>query len=133
MRKAAILIPTMAGNLLFYGDNLSVLRENIASESIDLVYLDPPFNSERDYNVLFKEHGTESAAQIRAFEDYWHWDVKAEQSDSRAAAIKGFPSHRRSNASPRERVGGPRNPNSTFSGNWMSAPFIGLFVSTNLT
>ncbi|MGH7812992.1 MAG: DNA methyltransferase [Candidatus Binataceae bacterium] len=69
----------MAGNLLFYGDNLSVLRENIASESIDLVYLDPPFNSERDYNVLFKEHGTESEAQIRAFEDYWHWDVKAEQ------------------------------------------------------
>ncbi|HEY9158937.1 DNA methyltransferase [Candidatus Binatus sp.] len=69
----------MAGNLLFYGDNLSVLRENLASESIDLVYLDPPFNSERDYNVLFKEHGTESEAQIRAFEDYWHWDITAEK------------------------------------------------------
>ncbi len=69
----------MAGNLLFYGDNLSVLRENVSSESIDLVYLDPPFNSERDYNVLFKEHGTESEAQIRAFEDYWHWDITAER------------------------------------------------------
>jgi DNA modification methylase len=68
----------MEGNFLYFGDNLAVLRENIESESVDLIYLDPPFNSERDYNVLFKEHGTESEAQIRAFED-WHWDRTAER------------------------------------------------------
>ncbi len=66
-------------NLLFYGDNLQVLRESIAAESVDLIYLDPPFNSNRDYNVLFKEHGVESEAQIRAFEDYWYWDRTAEK------------------------------------------------------
>ena len=61
-------------NTLFYGDNLKVLREYIPSESIDLIYLDPPFNSNRNYNVLFKdESGTDSEAQITAFEDTWHW------------------------------------------------------------
>ncbi len=56
-------------NTLFYGDNLIILREHIPSESVDLIYLDPPFNSSRNYNVLFKdEHGTESEAQITAFE-----------------------------------------------------------------
>src|SRR2546428_3531663 len=66
-------------NTLFYGDNLFILREHIASESVDLVYLDPPFNSSRNYNVLFKdEHGTESEAQIEAFEDTWHWNLEAE-------------------------------------------------------
>ncbi len=77
----------MAANLLFFGDNLKVLRENIATESVDLVYLDPPFNSERDYNVLFKEHGTESEAQIRAFEDYWHWDLQAERTYRELTAV----------------------------------------------
>src|SRR5258708_20250516 len=67
-------------NTLYYGDNLFVLREHIPSESIDLIYLDPPFNSSRNYNVLFRdEHGTESEAQITAFEDTWHWNVAAEQ------------------------------------------------------
>lgn len=67
-------------NTLFYGDNLVILREYIPSESIDLIYLDPPFNSSRNYNVLFKdEHGTESEAQIEAFEDTWHWNLEAEQ------------------------------------------------------
>src|SRR5690348_16766718 len=62
-------------NTLFYGDNLFILREYVASESVDLIYLDPPFNSNRNYNVLFKdEHGIESQAQIEAFEDTWHWD-----------------------------------------------------------
>lgn len=62
-------------NTLFYGDNLKVLREYIPSESIDLIYLDPPFNSSRNYNVLFKdESGTDSEAQITAFEDTWHWN-----------------------------------------------------------
>jgi site-specific DNA-methyltransferase (adenine-specific) len=67
-------------NTLFYGDNLIILREHIPSESVDLIYLDPPFNSSRNYNVLFKdEHGTESEAQITAFEDTWHWNFAAEQ------------------------------------------------------
>jgi DNA modification methylase len=66
-------------NTLFYGDNLFILREHIPSESIDLIYLDPPFNSSRNYNVLFKdESGTESEAQITAFEDTWHWNLEAE-------------------------------------------------------
>jgi site-specific DNA-methyltransferase (adenine-specific) len=68
-------------NTLFYGDNLKVLREYIAGESIDLIYLDPPFNSNRNYNVLFKdESGSESEAQITAFEDTWHWNAAAEES-----------------------------------------------------
>ena len=63
-------------NTLYYGDNLTVLRD-FPSECVDLVYLDPPFNSNRSYNVLFKEaQGTESEAQIQAFEDTWHWGVE---------------------------------------------------------
>ena len=62
-------------NTLFYGDNLPILREYIPDESIDLIYLDPPFNSKRTYNVLFKnESGEDSEAQMAAFEDTWHWD-----------------------------------------------------------
>ncbi len=72
------------GNLktgvLFYGDNLPILREHIPDESVDLVYLDPPFNSNRNYNVLFRdESGKHSEAQIEAFEDTWHWGEAAEQ------------------------------------------------------
>jgi adenine specific DNA methylase Mod len=60
-------------NTLYYGDNLEVLRDHIPDESVDLIYLDPPFNSNRSYNVLFKEAGKgESPAQIEAFEDTWH-------------------------------------------------------------
>jgi len=60
----------IAENTLFYGDNLKVLREYIPDESIDLIYLDPPFNSNRNYNVLFKdESGTDSEAQITTIED----------------------------------------------------------------
>ena len=62
-------------NTLFYGDNLPILRQYVPDESVDLVYLDPPFNSNRSYNVLFKqEGGAESEAQIAAFEDTWHWN-----------------------------------------------------------
>lgn len=69
----------MTGNILYYGDNLPVLRENIADESVDLVYLDPPFNSQATYNVLFKAPtGEQSHAQIEAFEDTWHWGEAAE-------------------------------------------------------
>ncbi len=61
-------------NTLFYGDNLPILRDYFPDQSVDLVYLDPPFNSNRNYNVLFKdESGLSSEAQIRAFEDTWHW------------------------------------------------------------
>ena len=64
-----------ADNLLFYGDNLDVLRLHIKDESVDLVYLDPPFNSNANYNVLFAaKDGTQAAAQIQAFEDTWQWD-----------------------------------------------------------
>lgn len=63
---------------LFYGDNLDVLRRHVADASVDLIYLDPPFQSGRDYNVLFEERdGTKAAAQIKAFEDTWDWDIAA--------------------------------------------------------
>ena len=66
------------GNQLYYGDNLDVLRRHIPDTSVDLVYLDPPFNSNADYNVLFAERtATDSAAQIKAFEDTWKWDAAA--------------------------------------------------------
>jgi len=71
--------PILTENTLFYGDNLPILREYIADESVDLVYLDPPFNSAANYNVLFKdEKGVPSQAQIQAFQDTWHWDRSAE-------------------------------------------------------
>src|SRR3984893_17109380 len=75
MRRARALM-----NQLYYGDNLQVLREHIADESVDLIYLDPPFNSKRDYNLLFKSpKGLASEAQIEAFEDTWHWNEQAER------------------------------------------------------
>lgn len=68
----------MSENLLYYGDNLDILRNYIKEETIDLIYLDPPFKSNQNYNVLFKEqNGNRSAAQIHAFEDTWQWDTTA--------------------------------------------------------
>lgn len=68
-------------NSLYYGDNLGVLREHIPDASVDLVYLDPPFNSNANYNVLFKApDGAGSQAQIEAFDDTWHWNESAEES-----------------------------------------------------
>ena len=67
-------------NALYYGDNLTVLRDSIATESVDLVYLDPPFNSQANYNVLFKgPSGKGADAQIEAFEDTWHWGEESER------------------------------------------------------
>jgi len=74
-----------ANNRLYYGDNLAVLRgrdanglPNIADQSVDLIYLDPPFNSRQDYNVLFAEKdGARSASQITAFKDTWEWNQEA--------------------------------------------------------
>lgn len=66
-------------NKLYFGDNLGILREHVPDESVDLIYLDPPFNSKTTYNVLFQEkNGTQSAAQITAFEDTWHWGMESE-------------------------------------------------------
>ena len=66
-------------NKLYFGDNLPILREDIADESVDLIYLDPPFNSNATYNVLFRERsGQDSAAQITAFEDTWRWSIESE-------------------------------------------------------
>jgi DNA modification methylase len=70
---------TTAKRHLHYGDNLHVLREHVPSESVDLIYLDPPFNSNANYNVLFKSPaGDKSDAQLEAFEDTWHWNDSAE-------------------------------------------------------
>ncbi len=67
-------------NRLYYGDNLNILRDYIPDASVDLVYLDPPFNSNRDYNVIFRdESGNKSDAQLIAFEDTWHWGPDAER------------------------------------------------------
>lgn len=73
-------------NRLYYGDNLEVLRAHITDESVDLVYLDPPFNSNANYNILFKSPaGMRSDAQIEAFEDTWHWNDKAEEAFDQVA------------------------------------------------
>jgi len=65
----------MEENFLYYGDNLNVLRRHIKDETVDLIYLDPLFKSDQDYNILFAErNGSKAAAQIKAFDDTWHWD-----------------------------------------------------------
>ena len=70
---------TVSPNQLYFGDNLDILRQHIADESVDLIYLDPPFNSNATYNVLFRERsGEESAAQITAFDDTWRWNIESE-------------------------------------------------------
>ena len=77
-------------NKLYFGDNLDILREHVLDESVDLIYLDPPFNSNATYNVLFKEaSGESSAAQIQAFDDTWHWDLKVSESAYRDVVTHG--------------------------------------------
>lgn len=77
-------------NTLYYGDNLEVLRQHVGDETVDLVYLDPPFNSDQNYNVLFAEQdGTRSAAQIQAFEDTWRWDQAAAAAFEQAVEAGG--------------------------------------------
>ena len=67
-------------NRLYYGDNLDVLRTHIADESVDLIYLDPPFNSNAGYNVLFKAaSGAGADASIEAFDDTWTWGDSAKE------------------------------------------------------
>jgi DNA modification methylase len=68
-----------ASNLLYYGDNLDILRRYVKDETVDLVYLDPPFNSNTNYNVLFAEKdGSRAASQIQAFSDTWTWTQESE-------------------------------------------------------
>ncbi len=70
--------PQPEKNRLYYGDNLQVLRDHLPDASVDLIYLDPPFNSRQDYNVLFAEKdGTRSSSQITAFKDSWEWNEEA--------------------------------------------------------
>ena len=74
------------GNRLYYGDNLAVLRAHVDDASVDLVYLDPPFNSNATYNILFRSPaGTGADAQIEAFEDSWHWNDTAEDAFDQVA------------------------------------------------
>src|SRR3954466_13320646 len=61
-------------NKLFYGDNLEILRNKIEKESVDLCYIDPPFNSKRNYNQIYNNIGGEDRAQAQAFIDTWTWD-----------------------------------------------------------
>ena len=83
----------MADNTLYYGDNLDILRHHIADESVDLVYLDPPFQSNRNYNVLFQEQdGSRAAAQIKAFEDTWEWDIASAAAFEEVVEAGGDPS-----------------------------------------
>jgi site-specific DNA-methyltransferase (adenine-specific) len=63
----------MENRTIYFGDNLQVLRDKIPDESFDLIYLDPPFNSNRSYNVIFREGLQDSPSQIQAFDDSWHW------------------------------------------------------------
>jgi DNA modification methylase len=81
-------------NKLYWGDNLDVLRARVADESVDLVYLDPPFNSSRGYNVIFAQHdasGQEAAAQIQAFDDTWHWTPITDGQYQRYTFAGGLP------------------------------------------
>ena len=72
---------TQEKNKLYYGDNYEVLQRDVDKESVDLIYLDPPFNSRQDYNVLFAEKdGSQSSSQIHAFEDTWEWNIDAVRS-----------------------------------------------------
>ncbi|MTJ17720.1 MULTISPECIES: DNA methyltransferase [unclassified Dolichospermum] len=64
-------------NQLYYGDNLEVLRRYIKDESVDLCYIDPPFNSKRNYNQIYNNIGGEDKAQAQAFIDTWEWDDHA--------------------------------------------------------
>ncbi|MFM5887769.1 MAG: hypothetical protein ACKOQS_05680, partial [Dolichospermum sp.] len=66
-------------NQLFYGDNLEVLRKHIKDETVDLCYIDPPFNSKRNYNQIYNNVGKEDKAQTQAFIDTWTWDDQANQ------------------------------------------------------
>ena len=64
-------------NALYYGDNLDILRNKIEPESVDLCYIDPPFNSKRNYSQIYNNQGSEDRAQAQAFVDTWEWGDEA--------------------------------------------------------
>jgi site-specific DNA-methyltransferase (adenine-specific) len=79
-------------NRLYYGDNLDVLRLHIDPETVDLVYLDPPFQRGKDYNLLFRaSDGQHAEEQVRAFKDTWHWGNESEESYREALDMGGGP------------------------------------------
>lgn len=79
-------LPTTKKNTLYYGDNLEVLRKHIKDETIDLCYIDPPFNSKRNYNQIYNNIGGEDRAQAQAFVDTWVWDEDANKGFSEILA-----------------------------------------------
>ena len=75
--RKSLMTTTYWKNQLYFGDSLDILRNHIADSSVDLIYLDPPFNSNSNYNVLFQEKsGQQSTAQITAFENTWQWSLE---------------------------------------------------------
>ena len=82
------MTPDLATNVLYNGDNLDILRRYLPDTSVDLTYLDPPFSSNRDSNVIFKdESGNPTDAQLLAFEDTWHWDPSDEETRQSAELL----------------------------------------------
>src|SRR5882757_8264437 len=79
----------LSNNQLYYGDNLEILRKHIKSESVDLCYIDPPFNSKRNYNQIYNNIGKEDKAQAQAFVDTWTWDEAATYGLIEIASNKG--------------------------------------------
>ncbi|MCL2054273.1 MAG: restriction endonuclease [Oscillospiraceae bacterium] len=79
----------MSKNQLFYGDNLDIMRKSIPNECIDLCYIDPPFNSKRDYNQIYNNIGAEDKAQATAFVDTWEWNSRAEAEYSEICLNQG--------------------------------------------
>ena len=78
----------LTNRTLFFGDNLAILREKIPDDCIDLIYLDPPFNSNRNYNILYREGIVDSPAQVQAFEDSWHWTPEAQHIFEELTGVK---------------------------------------------
>ena len=89
-----LMAGNLGANLLWYGDNLEILRDNVTDESVDLVYLDPPFNSNQAFNVIFAKHPGDAeaaAAQVKAFDDAWHWGPVTDQQYQRYALAGELP------------------------------------------
>src|SRR4051812_6619862 len=93
MAKSSVRDTTISPNKLFFGDNLEILRQHIKDESVDLVYLDPPFNSQARYNVLFKSPVEDvTSAQVGAFLDFWSWHTgEAEAAYHEIMTVVGGP------------------------------------------
>ena len=88
---------SLAANTLYYGDCLEWLPQ-FPSESVDLIYLDPPFNSNTDYNLLFgngkQETNGSRSAQVRAFDDTWRWDDQAAERVDQLSRASAHPAHK---------------------------------------